>query len=250
MIKSIIRILEFITLTYAVPGKVRMDMATRFATILAIGSGLMLPLDTVLAQAPDRKSLSAQWVQWALSIPTSVNPLLDTTGASCMVGQNGSIWFLAGGFSEGPFTRTCAVPANQVLFFPVANSFGFNTPNVCGQGPKNLAVAQMRADAAAIVDGVASKSVTVDGQRFAHIWRIQSKVFDIALPADNVFDAPCIGQPNPDVPAGIYSPAVDDGFYASIGPLSSGPHIIHIVATGSIVQDVTYNLNVVPVTLR
>ena len=41
--------------------------------------------------------LTGEWWQWALSIPTSVNPLLDTTGERCMIGQRGSTWFLAGG---------------------------------------------------------------------------------------------------------------------------------------------------------
>ena len=47
--------------------------------------------------------LSAEWWQWVYSIPqpyatdTAIsNPLFDPTGASCMVGQQGSVWFLAG----------------------------------------------------------------------------------------------------------------------------------------------------------
>jgi hypothetical protein len=224
----------------------------RFIAIIAIGSGLMLPLKPAFAEeAPPLKSVSAQWVQWALSIPTPVNPQLDTTGGNCMVGQSGSIWFLAGVFGGGTATRSCSVPADKVLFFPVANQFNFNTPNVCGQGPDNLTVAEMRAANAAFVAGVTRKSVTVDGQPVATP-RIQSRVFAVALPEDNVFNSLCGGPGS--VPARIYSPAVVDGFYAIVGPLQPRPqpHTVQIHAEGSqgFVQDITYSLTVVPVTLQ
>jgi hypothetical protein len=109
------------------------------ATIVAIGSALMLLLNTAFAQTPEKKSLTAQWVEWALSIPTSKNPQEDTTGENCMVGQSGSIWFLAGVFGGGTTaTRTCSVPADKVLFFPVANSFNINTPKCPSEKKLNL----------------------------------------------------------------------------------------------------------------
>lgn len=228
------------------------SMMRRFIAIVAIGSSLMLPFHTAVAQTPDPKGLSAQWVQWALSIPTPVNPQLDTNGENCMVGQSGTIWFLAGFFNASgtvAVTRTCSVPAGTVLFFPVANAFNFNTPNVCGQGPDNLTVAFMRTQNAAFVAGVTSKSVTVDGQAVATP-RIQSKVFEVALPEDNIFDAPCAPL---NVPAGVYSPAVVDGFYAILGPLQprTQPYPVRIKArSASFDVTVTYNLTVVPVTLQ
>jgi hypothetical protein len=224
----------------------------RFIAIIAIGSGLVLPLRTAVAQTPDPKSLSAQWWEWALSIPTSVNPLLDTTGENCMVGQRGSIWFLAGVFGGSTATRTCSVPADNVLFFPVANFVNFNSPNVCGQDATNLTVEQLRGPAHDFIDGVTSKSVTVDGQSVA-TRRITSKVFEVALPEDNVLDAPCKKAHLGNVPARIYSPAVDDGFYVTVGPLQPGPHSVQIKAKNpsqGFVEDVTYNLTVVPVTLQ
>lgn len=36
-----------------------------------------------------------------------------------MVGQHGSVWFLAGVFNSGaPTVRSCAVPKGKALFFP------------------------------------------------------------------------------------------------------------------------------------
>jgi hypothetical protein len=188
--------------------------------------GLILALIAPgLAQAEDDTSpgnLTARWVEWALSIPTSVNPQLDATGANCMVGQRGSIWFLAGvfgGFGRGTATRACSVPADKALFFPVANDFEINSPNVCPPGSPPQTVAQLRTTAAGVVNGVTKKSVTVDGQ-VPNVVRIPSTVFAVALPGDNVFNALCGGPGS--VPAAIYSPAVADGFYVRLEPLPVG----------------------------
>ena len=72
-----------------------------------------------------------------------------------------------------------------------------------------------------------------------------SDPFEIALPPDNVFDCP----------ADIYSPAVDAGDYASLPPLGPGSHMLHFHGEsdselGDFVNDVTYNLIVVPVSLK
>src|SRR4030081_3634226 len=71
---------------------------------------------------------SARWSQWALAIPKGTNPLLDTTGAKCAVGQGGPVWFLAGTFGSGSVSRSCTVPAGKALFFPVVNAFYVQEP--------------------------------------------------------------------------------------------------------------------------
>jgi hypothetical protein len=174
--------------------------------------GLMMSSNMALAGSDYQlfQKLSAEWWQWALSIPTSQNPQLDSTGEDCMIGQQGSIWFLAGVFGGGEATRTCSVPEGKELFFPVVNSVWFNTPNVCGQGPENIPVKDLRAFSANFIDGITEVSVELDGRSAGYVRRVRSRVFEVALPGDNVFDPLC----NPDdVPAGIFSPAVDDGYY-------------------------------------
>jgi hypothetical protein len=205
-----------------------------------------------LADAQSLEELSAQWWQWAVSIPTSVNPpFTDTTGADCMVGQRGATWFLAGN-GGGTTTRTCSIPQGTMLFFPVINSVNINTPNVCGQGPNNMPVEDLRALSAAFIDGATKLSLKVDNKEVKSLLqRVQSTVFAVALPEDNVFDAPCASLGG--VPGGIYSPAVDDGFYVDLPPLTVGKHTLsfHAENTGAgFSLDVTYNLTVVPVLLR
>jgi len=120
----------------------------RVLTITGIMIGLMMPAKMAFAD-PDGlppgqlPTFTALWWEWVLSIPRPVNPTLDTTGADCMVGQRDFVWFLAGVNGGGSATLACSVPADKTLFFPVINSFFFNTPN-CGQGPENLTVKFMR----------------------------------------------------------------------------------------------------------
>jgi len=220
-----------------------MDGKKRFiraaaAVILAV----LLPANAAMAGKSKISSLGSEWWQWVLAIPSSVNPLLDTNGDNCMVGQHGAAWFLAGSW-VGPVTRDCDVPHGVALFFPVINNVNFDTPNQCGQtGP--LPSSFYRAQSKAYVDAASNLSVVLDG-RPVSMTRMQSKVFELALPVDNVFVSADICA---DLADGIYSPAVDDGFYVQLNNLTVGPHslVIHAEDQGSVL-DLTYNLNVVPV---
>jgi hypothetical protein len=227
---------------------------SRFIALVGIGLGLMIRIDVALAdsgRAP-LKQLSAEWWQWALSIPTPENPLLDPNGEKCAVGQHGSVWFLGGNFGGGTATRTCSVPEDKLLFFPVINSLNIDTPNVCGQGSERIPVEELRALSAAFIDGATELSVEVDGKE-KNPRRIQSRVFAVAVPEDNLFDAPCADAGLGNVPAGIYSPAVDDGVYVRLNRLKVGSHTVHFRAENpnqGFVLDITYNLTVVPVSVR
>lgn len=146
----------------------------------------------------------------------------------------------------GPIIRNCNVPDNVSLLVPVINSVNLNSPNICGQGPANFPVADLRAGAAPFIDGAINLLVEVDGKPLKHLRRVQSKAFAAALPEDNIFDSPCASLGG--VPAGIISPAIDDGVYAHIGALKAGVHTLHIHAenpSAGFVLEVTYNLDVI-----
>jgi hypothetical protein len=222
---------------------------TFVATVAAIALAVSLPANAgrsrtnvALAQ------LTAEWWQWVLSIPAPINPLLDSTGDHCMVGQHGSTWFLAGSWLSGPQTLDCDIPQSATLFFPVINMINFDTPNQCTQGGP-LPSSTYRALSAEYIAGAFNMSVTLDGKPFGPLQRVQSVVFEISLPDDNIFVgvSPCVA---PELTGGVYSPAVDDGFYVRLNPLALGTHTLHIHAeqapTGGSL-DLTYNLNVVPV---
>ncbi len=228
-----------------------MNKIRNFVAAAVIALAVFLPPNAAFARNNVAwPQLSAEWWQWVLSIPPSVNPLLDTTGENCMVGQHGTNWFLAGSFVSGPITRDCDIPQGATLFFPVINAINFDTPGQCGQGAP-LPSSSYRALSAAFVNGGISLSATLDGQAVSPpMHRTVSPVFEVALPDDNIFAGAC----SPDLTGGIYSPAVDDGFYVRLNPLAVGPHTLHIHAENptppGFVLDITYNLNVVPVVTK
>jgi hypothetical protein len=196
-------------------------------------------------------SLTAQWWQYAISVPASVNPLTDPTGDHCMVGQRDPIWFLAGTFPVGKtVTRTCTVPAGEWLFFPVINNVQINVPKVCGQ-TGSLNAAQLRALAAPFIDAATNMSVQVDSKNISNLMRIKSDAFATTIPEDNIFNLPDECGPGA-VSAGVYSPSVDDGYYVLLKPLSVGIHTLHFHAesSGGFALDVTYNLIVTLVHLQ
>ena len=214
---------------------------------MSIGMALIMTQAPAVAGPGDVDKSGAAWWQWALSIPADTNPLLDTTGDDCMVGQRGGVWYLAGTFFPAPSTavRDCAVPAGTAFFVPVINFVNVDAPNVCGQGPDHVPVGDLRAAVAPLIDGATNLSITVDGVNVNNMRRIKSGVFAVTFPDDNLFDALCGGPGT--VPAGVYSPAIDDGYYAEVNALSAGAHVVHIHADslGGFTLDITYNLNVV-----
>lgn len=142
-----------------------MTAKTTLAAALILGLGLLGGGISAFAQEENDPlaSLTARWRQYANSIPTTVNPLVDSTGADCNVGQRDPVWFLTGTFFGGTADRTCAIPEGEWLFFPVINSVDFNTPGVCGQNG-SLDVPTLRALSAAFIDGATKLTVQVDGK--------------------------------------------------------------------------------------
>lgn len=184
--------------------------------------------------------LTARWWQWAMSIPASVNPVTDGTGAWCMVGQRGPVWFLAGSTTGAPTVRTCTVPAEMPLFFPVINLSNVNTPG-CFQEPRDLSIAELRAAAAPLIDGATGLSVLLDNRPVRPLRRVRSIPFVAVFPAGNLFGADCV------VPGKPYWPAIDDGYYVMLEGLRPGQHHLGIRGTnaGGFLVDVFYTLNVV-----
>jgi hypothetical protein len=223
--------------------------------ILSITLFLSLSSPTAYAQAvysPDSAPFntkfnewSAQWWQFVISIPDNENPLNDSTGAKCIVGQRGPVWFLVGTSGGSPVNRVCKVPAGKALFFPVLNSF------YADDFTQHNSIAFAREQAAVIPNDATILSVTVDGHAIQHLedkFRIRSNVFELTLPDENIFGVPPTAACPP---SGTCSPAVDDGYYVMLKPLTVGNHTVHIIgATTTFNVDVTYTLKVVPVDLK
>jgi hypothetical protein len=203
---------------------------------------------------------SAVWWQYVLSPPVSDpnSPLLDPTGAGCAVAQPRSlpVFFLVGTFGGGAVTRNdCIVPAGKVLFFPLSNAFnvhvpgdGLDSPELLRQdllgliGPTNELHASI--DGVAVGDDLFAFNACAGGDLAC------SSAFSLTLPGNNLF----VGSPAgigrrgmPPIRAGIYSPAVAEGFYLMLSPLTPGAHTINFGGQGYFAgsltsQEITYNL--------
>jgi hypothetical protein len=189
--------------------------------------------------------LTAKWWNWALLYPAASNPVLDATGASSSLGDQGTHFFLAGSFGSDPVTRSVTVRTDQVLFFPLINIVS-DIPDF------GLTEAEIRADAADNVGTLGDVSITFDGAPALLAaststyddYRQRSPLFPIVFGADNIFGVePTVHD------------AVSDGWWTAMGPLASGMHELHFTATSQgqgayagliLTQDITYRINAVP----
>jgi hypothetical protein len=214
----------------------------RLVIAAGLALGLALPVRSAFADDASFRELSAEWWQWALSIPAAESPILDETGAKCVLGQRGGTWFLAGNFG-GPVVRDCSVPEGADLFLPIINAAFFDSPDTCGQGPDRIPIPVARAGLDADLDLARDVSLEIDGEPVPwKVRRARSRVFAVALPEGNLFGEGCA--------AGIYSPALSDGYWALIRALDVGEHTVTFhaeVPEAEFVIDVTYDLTVVPV---
>jgi hypothetical protein len=243
-------------------------VAALFALILL---PVVSPAQSVSIIAPtDAKALtglsygewSSVWWQYALGAPGTDphNPLFDLTGKGCGAGQQGSspVFFLAGYWNAASGIRNeCVVPKGKALFFPMVNIVdlhapgdGLDTPALLWQDIQNLQVTSVYA----IVDNV---KVTTDPTKFRACAGGPpelncSAAFSLRLPAANIFNGAQVSQQHPRkyglaIGGGIYSPAVADGGYLMLAPLTPGPHTVQfgggLMAYGNpVTADVTYNL--------
>lgn len=201
---------------------------------------------------------SAAWWQYVEAQPTSSNPLNDPTGASCGVDQSGPVFFLVGANGSGAATRDdCTVPAGKALFFPLVNSFDVHvactpqTASVCDSND----TPQKIWDDLEITNGVSISALhaSIDGVPVSNldpastpyracagpVARCSAPSFSLTFPADNFFA--------PGLPAGTYGPAVADGVYLLLAPLTPGVYTITFGGTGfsfgsQFSQDITYHL--------
>lgn len=178
------------------------------------------------------------------------NPLTDDTGARCANGQRGPVFFIGGDFNGNnePIIRDqCKVPRGTLLFFPLVNAVDVHVPAFDDQDTPqeiwdDLQIAQ--------AFSVSELHATVDGVPVRHLDPATSPyrgcsgpvracappAFSLRLPDGNLFG----------IDAGTYAPAVADGFYLLLAPLSLGPHTVTFGGQGHLgsdfSQEITYRL--------
>lgn len=182
--------------------------------------------------------LTTEWWQWAFSSPEEINPVRDTSGVHCSVGQQGKVWFLAGGFGSSRISRRCVIPSNKYIFFPVINMAYWprdeNSGYTCRQAKTSAAVNNNNAlNLFVVVDSIPVKDV----KRF----RVKTeKCFDIYEKVEKSLQT--------------YKayPSASDGYWVLLRPLSKGKHTIKFGGGysnagnpyGQMVQDIEYEVTV------
>jgi hypothetical protein len=224
-----------------------------FVTIIAVTAATLIPVTIASAQDNGNRqagegkyaNLTALWWQWVLVQPaldiggTNTNPVLDTTGAYALSGQEdgigpgGKYIFLAGTFG-GEAKRTVTVPAGKALFFPMATLEVDNA----NDPPTDSTVPQLVAKVKAAIDAFIGYYARLDGKDL-EVFRTTSPVFSYTVPDENsIYDY--FGMVGPQF-EGWIKPAVSDGYWAVIPPLPPGDYVLSFGATSSS----GFNLNVV-----
>jgi hypothetical protein len=168
------------------------------------------------------KAEMRQWVRWALKLPWSTGPVMDTTGVACGQGQSGPVWFLAG-TTGGPVTRDCTVPKNKLLFFPLVNDWVTPPPDyedlAGAQEFVNEYFPELRAATCQLELKLDGQPILANhNQRAAKLDVNDQSPFSIEMNADNFSEG--------GLPAGHYPSVWARGHYALLLPLSPGDHTL------------------------
>ena len=218
-------------------------------TLLAIGlmsiAGLSYTAEAATPLRPESTldghsaaALSASWWKWAKSSPDEINPVRDISGAHCGVGQQGKIWFLAGGFGSAKIRRNCAIPSGKSIFFPIINMVYYP------QEQNNGVTCEDAQEAAALNnDKAVDLFVEVDGTEVKNLARFRARTEKCF----NIFER----VPKKYRPYNTY-PSASDGYWIGLKPLTKGTHTLKFGGRynnttsdyGRMVQDIEYEISV------
>jgi hypothetical protein len=178
---------------------------------------------------------TAEWWKWFISIPTGDNPINDPSGEKCAHSQQGPVWLLVGS-GGGKAERECTIPSGRAILIPAINVECSYAEDQSLRTDDDL-----RACATIDQDHVTQTAATLNGS-VLQVHRIQSPVFNVTFPADNIFS----------VHEGS-TKAVAEGFWVFVKPLPPGHYELHVqgllvdpTVTGpvNLVEDSTYHLRV------
>ena len=183
---------------------------------------------------------AAEWWRWALAGPVGANAVEDLTGEFCDVDQPaGKVWFLAGSFGVPDVVRSCTIPKNRALFYPLVNSFWIDCPGTPDETTPDAVVRELLATQTVAGDLACQLRSTLDGVAISSLQiltvRTQSPNFTINLPANNFLEGKgfCV----PDVPPGETGRAIAEGYWVMLPPLSPGEHTLTLHGAGCVFGD-------------
>jgi hypothetical protein len=148
-----------------------------------------------------------KWWQWAYLIPKDIHPAYDDTGKFCKESQKEPVWFFPGTYQHS-VKRYCEIPYGVGILFPILNS-------ECSfaEYPQMKTKKELSNCAKKIQDTTVPEFATLNGIRIPNLenYRIQSDIFNLTLPENNILDLP------PQT-----TQAVSDGNWIFLKPLPVG----------------------------
>jgi len=171
---------------------------------------------------------TALWCNWMLSMSKKKNPSLDETGKYCSLNQNDkNVWFLTGTFGNiVPIRRKCTIPAEKAIFFPIVVK-----EDSLEEDSDLKTELELIERSSVATNKLIHMEATVDGENVDNLtnYRVQSEVFDLTFPKDNVYN----------VRPGL-TRSVCGGYWLFIKPLRIGKHFISF--KGETLLDEAYTL--------
>jgi hypothetical protein len=230
--------------------KSSITVTTTIAAVLGILFSTMIPYALAFEVSQPNKQLTAKWWEWVLAIPPEDNPLVDETGENCDVDQSGPIWYLAG-TTGGSAERECTIPEGKDILFPIVNVFCSEVTDeefikqIINTMEEDIPPSQLKRGligcAEFFMDQVDILEVTIDGEEVANLedFRVQSPIFKIAYPEDNVYGVETTTEPQK---------SLSDGFWILLEGLEPGEHTIESTGgiSGVFETSVTYHLTIEP----
>ena len=190
-----------------------------------LAAELVLATDAKV-QGKSQTEWSRLWWQWALSFERDESPVADRTGDRCHLKQDhGSVWFLAGTYGTRRTVRTCTVPRDKYLFFPLINYV------VMPPAERNVSCEAATASARQMTDGPQALVLDIDGRRV-------EKLETHRLATVDCFNVLAQRQAAPSA-----YPSASNGYYVMLKPLSPGRHELNFGGIlPEMAQAVTYTL--------
>lgn len=143
--------------------------------------------------------LSIRWWQWVTNAPDELDPLADDTGEHCNYDQTGDVFFLAPSYSFDKVIRSCNIPKDKYIFFPVISLMRWDT----GDG---LSCDDLKKEVNTAINSAQDMLVELDGQKLDGSRAATGDCFTIPGDEDHY---------------------ASDGYWVLLNPLSEGEHQLH-----------------------
>lgn len=227
---------------------------TKSTVSIAVFCTALLSSGSAFSDDDHLKQSSAEWWQWALSIPNdptadsdSSHPLVgrnteDHEFEYCGVGQHGDTWFLGGDFSGSgePVVRTCKIPEGKAILLAVING---ECSTAEGDVSPETSVKDKAHDlkdcAGNLIAPVDFAEAALNGKPIEVEPIRTNKAFSVSFPPNNVLGIDPIVNP---------SLSQANGYFAYIPALKPGNHVLTFSGgiRGVFEINGTYNIEIIP----